>query len=82
MRPFDWIICESEDNPGGDARPFAYDYARICRDIADKYYIPFFFKQAPDPDTGELLKLPPLDGVQYAEFPTLTVAGDPKNGSQ
>jgi protein gp37 len=61
----DWVIVGAESGPG--ARPMEEDWARLARDITKRADRAFFLKQMWI--DGQLVKLPPLDGKVWAEFP-------------
>lgn len=61
-----WVICGGES--GSNARPMHPDWVRDLRDQCQIANVPFFLKQMDD-ETGKLVKMPFLDGRQWAEFP-------------
>lgn len=69
----DWVICGCES--GSNRRPFSMDWARSLRDQCVAADVPFFFKQAQI--DGHLVKMPPLDGQVWNQFPVST-KGDAK----
>jgi len=68
----DWVIigCES----GGHARPFEMVWAERIIERAQAAGVKVFFKQAPNPkNRAHPVKLPVLNGRQWAEFPGVLV---------
>lgn len=65
LSALDWVICGCESGPG--ARPMELDWARSLRDQCVESGVPFFFKQSFE--NGHLVKMPFLDGKQYAQYP-------------
>ena len=72
----DWVICGCESGPR--ARPFSEDWARSLRDQCQEFGTPFFLKQKrrycdePGCSRSELIKMPELDGVVWAQSPEVT----------
>jgi len=60
-----WLIAGAESGP--HARVMDLNWARSLRDQCVERGTAFFFKQWND--HGEIVSLPALDGVQWAEFP-------------
>lgn len=60
-----WVIMGCESGPG--RRPMDLNWARAIRDQCQTANVPMFFKQA-ELD-GKLVKMPYLDGRQWAEYP-------------
>lgn len=63
--PLDWVIMGCESGPG--RRPMRLDWARSMRDQCQEAGVPFFLKQAEI--DGNLVKMPELDGKQWAQYP-------------
>lgn len=63
----DWVICGSESGPG--RRPCDIEWVRSLRDQCVAAGVPFFLKQMSV--NGKLIKMPPLDGKQWAQFPNI-----------
>ena len=64
-RGLDWVICGAESGPG--ARPMDLDWARTLKNQCQAAGVPYFLKQAQI--NGKLVKMPELDGRQWAEMP-------------
>lgn len=62
----DWVIAGCESGP--HARPMDINWVRNLRDQCRSGNVPFFLKQMMV--DGKLVKMPMLDGVQHAEYPS------------
>lgn len=62
----DWIVTGCESGPG--RRPAQLDWFRSLRDQCQETATAYFLKQAEI--DGKLVKMPYLDGRQWAEYPT------------
>ena len=61
----DWCIVGGESGPG--ARPMQEQWARDLKNQCVEAGVAFFYKQGPI--DGKLVKMPELDGQQWAQYP-------------
>ena len=63
-----WVVCGSES--GRNPRVTKAEWVESLRDECKEFGIPFFLKQLRD-ETGNLVKLPELNGKIYSEYPNV-----------